>query len=124
MSGWNLTVVNKTAKSIGITWSPPPILLDGGIRFYVAVAKKVNSGESSAEIMPNNTGVIEIIGLLGNTEYNVSVVAVDGYGIPFKSTDVIVMTDEGGEIHYNSNWFLTEKETSKQCSEHFNVICF
>ena len=31
------------------------------------------------------------------TEYKVSVVAVDDDGMPFKSADVLVMTDEGGE---------------------------
>ena len=38
-----------------------------------------------------------ITDLDGYTEYNVSGVAVDGDGMPFKSADVVVMTDEGGE---------------------------
>jgi len=34
------------------------------------------------------------------TEYNVSVVAVGDDGMPFKSAEVLVMTDEGGESRH------------------------
>jgi len=39
----------------------------------------------------------EITELDGYTEYNISVVAVDSNGMAFKSAEVLVMTDEGGE---------------------------
>ncbi|XP_078366044.1 MAM and LDL-receptor class A domain-containing protein 1-like [Oculina patagonica] len=93
---WNVTVVNKTAKSIAIIWSHPTNLLSGGIRFYVAFARRINSSsESTGEIVAQNTTESEITYLSGYTEYNVGVVAVDGDGTPFKSNEVLVMTDEG-----------------------------
>lgn len=102
MAGWNVTVVNKTDKSIEITWSQPSNLFDGEIRFYVVLARKVNSSsEPPGKIVDENTTLSEITGLNGYTEYLVGVIAVDGDGIPFKSEDVSVMTNEGGELYFN-----------------------
>ena len=93
-----MTVVNKTAKSIGIVWSHPTNLLNGGIRFYVALAKKANnSNEPPGEIVAANATSSEITGLFGYTEYKVGVVVVDDDGTPFRSTDVLVITDDGSE---------------------------
>lgn len=47
--------------------------------------------------MAENITAAEITGLDEYTEYKVGVVAVDGDMIPFKSAEVLVMTDEGGE---------------------------
>ena len=99
-----MTVVSKTAKSIGIIWSNPSNLLNGGIRFYVALARRTknsrrtnNSKESLGEIVAANATASEITGLFGYTEYKVGVVVVDDDGTPLRSTDVLVMTDEGSE---------------------------
>ncbi len=102
---WNVTVVNKTAKSVRIIWSHPSDLLSGGIiRFYVALARETNGrSETAGEIVAKNKTASEITGLGAYTQYNVGVVAVDGDGIPFRSADFLVMTDEGGELHNNYN---------------------
>ena len=93
-----MAVVNKTAKSMKIIWSHPTNLLSGGIRFYFALARKTNSSsEKPGELVAENTTASKIKGLNPYTEYKVGVVAVDGYGTPFKSESVLVMTDEGGE---------------------------
>jgi len=98
LAGWDVTVVSKTEKSIRIGWSSPTSLLNSGIRFYVALAKKANSSsEPVGELAAGNVTVSEITELVGYSEYNVSVVAVDSNGMPFKSAEVLVMTDEGGE---------------------------
>ncbi len=98
-------MVNKTAKSVRIIWSQPTNLISSGIGFYVALARKTNSSsKSTGEIVAEGTTASEITGLAGYTEYNVVVVAVGGDGIPFKSADVLVMTDEGGELHNNCNF--------------------
>ena len=47
--------------------------------------------------MAGNVTASQITELDEYTEYKVSVVAVDGNGMPFKSAEVSVMTDEGGE---------------------------
>ncbi len=72
-------------------------LLSSGIRFYVVLARKTNSSSvSTGEIVAENTTTSQITGLDEYTEYKVGVVAVNGNGIPFKSEDVLIMTDEGG----------------------------
>ena len=91
-------MVNKTGNSIGIVWSHPTNLLSGGIRFYVALARKTNSSSrATGKILAKNTTAWEITDLNPYTEYDVGVVAVDHYGTPFKSEDVLVMTDKEGE---------------------------
>ena len=98
LDGWSVTVVSKTAKGIGISWSSPVSLLSGGVCFYVAFATKINSSSGPiGEILAENITTSEIENLNEYTEYKVIVVAVDGDGMPFKSADVLVMTDEGGE---------------------------
>ena len=99
MAAWSVTVVSQTSRSIGISWSSPTSLINGGIRFYVALAGKINSSsESFGEILAGNVTASEITELDEYTEYKVTVVAVDGNGMPYKSTEVLVMTDEGGEF--------------------------
>ena len=98
LADWNVTVVSKTATGIGISWSSPTSLLIGGIRFYVALARKTNSSsEPIGEIVAENVTAAEIKDLEGFREYKVAVVAVNGDGTPFKSAEVLVTTDEGGE---------------------------
>ena len=96
-AGWSVTVVNKTAKSIRISWNSPTSLLNSGIRFYVALAKKNDSSKPDGEIVAENVTSSTIAELDEYTEYKVSVVAVDNNGMPFKSAEVSVMTDEGSE---------------------------
>lgn len=94
-----MTVVNKTAKSVEILWSHPTNLFNGGISFYVALARKTSSNsETTGEIVAGNITTSTISDLHPCKEYRVSVAAVDGYGMPFKSADALVMTDQGGEL--------------------------
>ena len=105
LAGWNITVVNKTTKSIAINWSSPANLIGSGIGFYVALARKTNSSSQSfGEIVNENTTASEITGLDAYTEYEVGVVAADGDGTPFKSEDVLVRTDEGSKLQRSCNF--------------------
>ena len=97
LAGWNVTALNKTAKSIRISWNSPTTLLNSGIRFYIALAKKTDSNETDGEMVAENGTSLQITELDEYTEYKVSVVAVDSNGMPFKSAEVSVMTNEGGE---------------------------
>lgn len=98
LADWNVTVVNKTASSIAVSWSSPASLLNGGIRFYFALARKINSSsESISEMAAGNVTALEIRDLEGSSEYEVAVVAVNVDGTPFESAEVVANTDEGGE---------------------------
>ena len=109
MADWSVTVVSRTARSIGISWSSPNSLLNGGIRFYVALARKINS---SSEILAGNVTTLEITELDQYTEYKVSAIAVNGNGMPFKSAEVSVMTDEGGE--YTTINYVVQMQPSEE----------
>ena len=98
LAGWNVTVGNKTGRTIEISWNSPASVLYSGIRFYVALARKINSSnESTGQIVAGNVTASQITELDEYTEYKVSVVAVDGNSMPFKSAEVSFITDEGGE---------------------------
>jgi len=100
LDGWSVQLASKTAESIGVSWSSPTSLA-GGVRFYVALARKIkSSNEPIGEILAGNITASVIVDLDEHTEYNVSVVAVGGDGMPFKSAEVLVMTDEGGESRH------------------------
>lgn len=88
--------MNKTANSIGVKWNSPASL--GGIRFYFVLARKTYSNsESISELGAGNSIASVIKDLEGSREYEIAVVAVSGDGTPFKSADVVVTTNEGGE---------------------------
>ena len=92
-----MTVVNRTTNSIGIVWSSLVHLQSGGVRFYVALARRSNDSEPIGKLVPGNTTTAQIQDLAAYTEYNVSVVVVNVNGTQFKTTDVLVWTDEGGK---------------------------
>ena len=52
---------------------------------------------------------VQITELDPSTEYNVSVVAIDGRGWPFKTATLLARTDEGGEYSVRqSKWLLSQ----------------
>ena len=71
--------------------------LHGGVRFFIAIANSSSNNVPVRKLFPPNISSAEITGLDAYREYNVSVVAIDGYGFPFQSTVLQAKTDEGGE---------------------------
>ena len=74
--------------------------LKGGVRFFVVNVAAVNSSYSSVlvrKLLPPNVTSAEITGLYPYQEYNVTVVAIDGHGSPFRSIVRQAKTDEGSE---------------------------
>ena len=101
LADWNVIVVNKTTSSVAVSWNSTASLLKGGIQFYFALARKINSSnESISEIGSGNVTALEINGLEDSTEYNVTVVAVTVDGTPFKSAEVLASTVEGERYIY------------------------
>jgi len=93
-----VTVVDRTTNGIEIIWNNPIHLNSGGVRFYVALARRSNSSsEPIGKIVPGNLTTSNITDLQAYTEYNISVVAVNTNGTQLKTADVLVSTDEGGE---------------------------
>ena len=97
MVGWNVTYENKTSNSLHLQWMDINHWLKGGVRFFVVNVKSSYSSVPVRKLLPPNVTSAEITGLEPYQEYNVSVVAIDGYGSPFRSTVRQAKTDEGGE---------------------------
>ena len=71
--------------------------LNSGVRFFVVISKSSYSNVSVRKIFPPNITSTEITELDPYTEYNLSVVAIDGNGLPFHSSVLQARTDESGE---------------------------
>ena len=72
--------------------------LNGGVRFFVVIAKSRYNSVPVRKLFPPNITSAEITGLEPYREYNVSVVAIDAHGSPYQSTVLQGKTDEGGEL--------------------------
>ncbi|XP_074619287.1 uncharacterized protein LOC141878299 isoform X2 [Acropora palmata] len=93
--GWNVTYENKTSSSLQLRWMDINNWLSGGVRFFVVIANSSYNNVPIRKLVPPNITSAEITGLDPYREYNVSVVAIDGYGSPFQSTVLQAKTDEG-----------------------------
>ena len=83
--------------------------LIGGVRFFVVIAKSSYSSVPVKDLFSANTTSVQITELDPSTEYNVTVVAIDGRGSPFKTAALLARTDEGGEYSVRqSGWFLSQ----------------
>ena len=71
--------------------------LNGGVRFFVVIAKSSYSSVPVRKLFSPNITSTEITGLDPYTVFNVSVVAIDDSGSPFKSSVLHARTDESGE---------------------------
>ena len=69
--------------------------LKGGVRFFVVISKSSYSSFPVGKIFSPHVTSAEITDLDPYTVYNLSVVAIDGYGSPFQSTFLQARTDEG-----------------------------
>ena len=97
LSGWNVTLENKTSNSLQLRWMDINHRLNSGVRFFVVISKSSYSSVPDRKIFSPNITSAEITELDPYTVYNVSVVAIDGYGSPFQSTFLLARTNEGGK---------------------------
>ena len=75
--------------------------LNDGVRFFVVIAKGSYSSVPVRKLFSPNITPAEITGLDPHTVYNVSVVAIDGYGSPFRST--VLQAKTNGCSKYGCN---------------------
>ena len=97
LTGWNVTLENKTSNSLQLRWMDINHRLNSGVRFFVVISKSSYSSVPVRKIFSPNITSAEITELDPYTVYNVSVVAIDGYGSPFQSTFLLARTSEGGK---------------------------
>lgn len=97
VDGWNVTVVNASQSSVTFQWPNLTDVLGNEIRAYVALLETTSGKKAAGDIVFLNVTSIKIDGLQGATEYLVYVVAVDVLGQPHRSSQVLAVTEEGGE---------------------------
>ena len=102
--------MNRTSTSFTLGWRDLANQLSGGVRFYIAIVRKANGSLTSRKLLNSNATSTVMTGLGTYTEYNISVLAISGDGRPFKSENILAMTDEGGEK--NEKWRPKYKFTS------------
>ena len=97
LAGWNVVLENKTSNSLQLRWMDINHRLNSGVRFFVVISKSSYSSVPVRKIFSPNITSAEITELDPYTVYNVSVVAIDGNGLPFHSSILQARTDESGE---------------------------
>ena len=88
----------------GNVTTDPPTQVD----YFIVLAKEISGSEGKHKIIPSEERSWRIEGLKKFTEYNVTVIAVDVWGIPCKSTELIRRTDESGEWVMSLLWLLVK----------------
>ena len=83
--------------------------LIGGVRFFVVIVKSSYSSVPVKDLFSANTTSVQITELDPSTVYNVSVVAIDGHGSPFKTAALLARTDEGGEYSVRQSGWLSSQ---------------
>lgn len=92
-----MSVVKRAVKRIGIRWADITSDLNLGLRQYIVLARKNTSRALAGKIVPPNITSTELGALYGFTEYHITVVGINNDAVPFKSKDVLAITDEGSE---------------------------
>ena len=101
MDGWNVTVLNVSESSITFQW--PKLVLGNQVRAYIAIVETTDGKEIAGDIVYPNDTSITIGGLEGGTEYRLFVAVVDVLGQVYRSSELLMFTEEGGKCEKLSN---------------------
>ena len=96
MSNWIVSIDNKTATSMRVSWKNLSALLSRNILHYLTVIKSGNGSIVSGNILKGNTTSDVFYGLSPYIEYRLNVLGVNDNGNVYKSSEVTEWTDESG----------------------------
>ena len=105
-----MSIEKRAIQSLGVRWSDLTNHLSEGVRQYIVLARRDQSNLPAGDIVPPNMTSLEIGVLYGYEKYNVTVVAINNNGIPFKSRVLLAMTDGGSELDFKI-FFLTDSNS-------------
>ena len=97
MDGWNVTVLHVSQSSITFQWPNLTDVLGNRVRAYVAIVETTDGKEIAGDIFFPNVTSTTTGRLEGGTEYRLFAVVVDVLGQPYRSSEVLIFTEEGGE---------------------------
>ena len=89
----NLTAESVAIGTIQLSWNPPRSDRQYGIITGYSITYQINgSSESPMNVNTSNVTSFEIMGLKSNTNYSVTIAAINGAGTSMNVTAVVVMT--------------------------------
>ncbi|CAH3172193.1 unnamed protein product, partial [Porites evermanni] len=94
VSSWNVSIDNKTATSMGVSWKNLSTLLSQNILHYLTVIKSGNRSIVSGNILQGNTTSDVLYGLSPYMEYRLNVLGVNDNGNVYKTSEVTEWTEE------------------------------
>ena len=96
MSNWSVSIDNKTANSMQVSWQDLATLLDQSILHYITVIKSSNGSIVNGNILHKNTTSNVFYGLSPYMEYRLTVLCVNDNWKVYKSSEVAEFTEESG----------------------------
>ena len=96
MSSWNLSIDNKTATSMRVSWKNLSALLSQSVLHYITVIKSSNGSIVNGNILQGNTTSDVFYGLSPYMEYKLNVLGVNDNGKVYKSSEATEWTEESG----------------------------
>ena len=96
MSSWNVSIGNKTATSMRVSWKNLSTLLDQSILHFLTVIKSGNGSIVNGNILQGNATSNVFYGLSPYMEYRLNVLGVNDNGKVYKSLEVTEWTEESG----------------------------
>ena len=93
-------MINITEDSFQIEWTALTSEIDQSVEVYVViVASTTRHDVVNGRILTSSTSSLWLHGLIPYHEYNISIVAVDVLGQPYKSNEIIEYTHESGNFY-------------------------
>ena len=96
MSSWNLSIDNKTATSMRVSWKNLSALLSQSVLHYITVIKSSNGSIVNGNILQGNTTSDVFYGLSPYMEYKLNVLGVNDNRKVYKSSEATEWTEESG----------------------------
>ena len=87
VSSWSLSLDNKTATSMRVSWKNLSALLTQSVLHYITVIKSSDGSIVNGNILQGNTTSDVFYGLSPYMEYRLNVLGVNGNGKAYKSSE-------------------------------------
>ena len=98
MSSWSLSLDNKTATSMRVSWKNLSALLSQSVLHYITVIKSSDGSIVNGNILQGNTTSDVFYGLSPYMEYRLNVLGVNDNGKAYKSSEATGWTEESGKL--------------------------
>ena len=96
VSSWSVSIDNKTATSMRVSWKNLSALLSQSILHYITVIKSSNGSIVNGNILQGNATSNVFYGLSPYMEYRLDVLGVNDNKKVYKSSEITEWTEESG----------------------------